>query len=165
MASELIAGLGLFKTMLDIAKGLKDMNETAARNTAVIELQEHILNAKEAQSTLLDEVSSLKKQMADMEKWDAEKQRYELKEVVAGQFAYTLKHEAAADEPAHKLCANCYNQNQKSILQTEIRNPGRHEVLFCQRCGTDLFSPHSGGRDAPNVTHSGGTWGRSRRRE
>ena len=47
MASELLTGLSLFKTMLDMAKGLKDMNDVAIRNAAVIELQEHILAAKE----------------------------------------------------------------------------------------------------------------------
>ena len=162
MASELITGLGLFKTMLDMAKGLKNMNDAAIRNAAVIELQEHILNAQEQQSALVDEVRNLKEQVVEMEKWDADKERYQLKEIASGQFAYALKEEASGTEPAHMLCANCYGQNQKSILQTEIRNPGRHTVLFCQRCGGDLFSPETGGRDTPAVSKRAGTWGRAR---
>ena len=47
MASELIAGLGLFKTMLDMAKGLKDISDAAVRNAAVIDLQEKILAARD----------------------------------------------------------------------------------------------------------------------
>ena len=101
--------------------------------------------------------------MAEMEEWDAEKQRYELKEIVSGQFAYTLKEEAHGGEPAHMLCAHCYNQNQKSVLQTEFRNPGHHEVVFCQCCDSELFSPETGGRDTPNVSKRAGTWGRARR--
>ncbi len=53
MAAGLIAGLRLFKTMLDTAKGLKDINDAATRNAAVIELQEHILTAREKQTALL----------------------------------------------------------------------------------------------------------------
>ncbi len=46
MVSEIFAGLGAFKTMFDIAKGLKDINDAAARNAAVVELQEKILAAQ-----------------------------------------------------------------------------------------------------------------------
>ena len=146
MASELISGLGLFKTMLDVAKGMKNMNDAVVRNAAVIELQEHILTAQEQQIALVQEIRELKERVAEMEKWDADKERYKLKEFASGQFAYLLKEEVGSSEPAHMLCANCYNQNQKSILQTEVRNPGRHTVHFCQRCGGDIFDAHTGGR-------------------
>ena len=72
MASELITSLGLFKTMLDVAKGLKNMNDAAVRNAAVIELQEHILTAQEQQSALVQEIRELKERVAEMEKWDAD---------------------------------------------------------------------------------------------
>ena len=35
MAVELIAGLGLFKSMFDAAKGLKDINDAAVRNAEI----------------------------------------------------------------------------------------------------------------------------------
>ena len=166
MAVELIAGLGLFKSMFDAAKGLKDINDAAIRNAAVIELQEKILAAREQQSALAERVGDLEAQVAEFEAWDAEKQRYELKEFKSGQFAYPLKAEVAGGEPAHMLCANCYSKNQKSILQTEVRDPGRHEVTFCQNCGNELFSPDSGGRSGkhPAVKSREGSWNRARRR-
>lgn len=117
MAAELIAGLGIFKSMLDTAKGLKDINDTAIRNTAIIELQEHILTAREKQATLLERVSNLEKEVADFEAWDAEKQRYNLTDFGGGTFAYTLKPEAGEGEPAHSICAACYQKGHKSILQ------------------------------------------------
>ena len=64
--------------MLDIAKGLKDINDAAARNLAVIELQEKILAAHTAQAALVERVGELEKEMARFETWDAEKQRYRL---------------------------------------------------------------------------------------
>ena len=59
MVAEVFAGLGAIKTALDIAKGLKDISDAAARDVAVVELTEKILAAREAQSTLLDRVSEL----------------------------------------------------------------------------------------------------------
>ncbi len=146
MASELLASLSIFKSLLDMTKGLKDMNDAAVRNAAVIELQEKILAAHTAQAALVEHVSELEETVAHLEAWDTDKQRYELTEFATSQFAYALKEEARGGEPTHMLCANCYNQNQKSVLQTETRNPGRHQVSFCQHCDNELFSPDSGGR-------------------
>jgi hypothetical protein len=39
MASELLAGLGVFKTIYEFANALKEINDASVRNTAVIELQ------------------------------------------------------------------------------------------------------------------------------
>ncbi len=104
MVAELVTGIGLFKTMLDVAKGLKNMNDAAVRNAAVIELQEHILAAQEQQSALVQEVRELKERMAEMEKWDADKERYELTQVGdRGTLAYSLKEGVEPPEPPVKF--------------------------------------------------------------
>ncbi len=146
MAGELFAGLSAFKSMFDLAKGLKELDDSATRNAVAIELQEKILAAQAQQSTLIERVSELEAQVAAFEKWETEKQRYELCAIADGQYAYALKEEASASEPPHLLCANCYADNRKSILQTETRDPGRHKVLFCQHCDSEMFSPETGGR-------------------
>ena len=51
MVAEVFAGIGAFKAMFDMAKGLKDLNDVAVRNAAVIELQGRILEAMEQQAT------------------------------------------------------------------------------------------------------------------
>jgi hypothetical protein len=43
MVGEAFAGLGAIRTDFDIAKGLKDIDDAARRNAAVIELQENPL--------------------------------------------------------------------------------------------------------------------------
>lgn len=53
VVSEIAGGIGAFKAMMDIAKALKDLNDAALRNAAVIELQGQILTAQMEQSTLI----------------------------------------------------------------------------------------------------------------
>jgi hypothetical protein len=114
--AEAITGLGVFKSLYDSAKALKDMNDAAVRNGAAIELQEKILAAREAQATLLERIGSLEKEVADFKTWDAEKQRYVLTDFGSGLLAYSLKDSMANGEPPHHLCAQCYSDNIKSIF-------------------------------------------------
>jgi hypothetical protein len=81
MVAEVFAGLGALKTAFDIARGLKDIDDATRRNAAVIELQEKILSAQQSQSRLIDTVSDLEKQIAEMNAWVAEKERYELRAI------------------------------------------------------------------------------------
>jgi hypothetical protein len=140
MASELIAGLGLFKTAFDMAKGLKDISDATIRNAAVIELQEMILSAQQSQSTLIERVRELEKEMARMKNWETEKQRYDLKHISPSTqvLAYALKADMAGSEPPHWICATCYEGGKKNILQPETRHPGRTYVMVCHSCKTVL---------------------------
>ena len=106
MLGETVATLSAFKSMLDIAKGLKDLEDVAARNAVAIELQEKILAAREAQTALLDRIGELEKEKARFETWEAEKKRYKLTDFGAGTFAYSLKPEEANGEPPHRICAD-----------------------------------------------------------
>lgn len=156
MATELMTSLSLFKTMLDMAKGLKDMNDATVRNAAVIELQEHIVSAKEAQSTLLDEIRGLKTQMAEMETWEAEKKRYELTDFGGGTFAYRLKETMSGGEPPHRICAHCYEDGHKAILQFRNKSAFQQDIYKCVRCSTQYSFGHK--IDRPPLDHSGGDW-------
>jgi hypothetical protein len=140
MVAEVFAGLSALKTAFDIAKGLKDIDDATRRNAAVIELQEKILAAQAAQSDLVDRVRALEKEVTDFKAWDADKQRYKLTDIGSGLVVYTLKQGMENSEPPHSLCANCYQDHVKSILQRETRYPGRCEVMACHRCGSDLYT-------------------------
>ncbi len=140
MASEFIAGLSLFKTAFDIAKGLKDINDATIRNGAIIELQEMILSAQQSQSTLIERISELEKEMARLKDWETQKQRYELKHIPPSTkvLAYELKPDMAGGEPPHWICTTCYENGKKGILQPETRNPGRCYVMVCHLCKSVL---------------------------
>jgi hypothetical protein len=69
MVAEVYASIGAFKAMFDMARGLKDINDAAIRNSAVIELQEKILSAQAEQSDLIERIHVLEKQVEDFERW------------------------------------------------------------------------------------------------
>ena len=141
MVAEIYGGIGAFKAMFDLAKGLKDINDATIRNGAVIELQEKILTAQEAQSTLVERVSELEKQVADFETWEAEKKNYDLKSVARSAFAYMLKPDARGTKPPHWLCTQCFQNKKRSIMQAVPMH--RPDIIAkCPAC-LNAFSSHS----------------------
>lgn len=137
MVAEVYAGLSAFKAMFDMAKGLKDINDAAIRNGAVIELQEQILTAQQQQAALIERIGDLEKEIATYDKWDSEKEKYELKPVsISGMLAYMLKKETRGSEPPHWLCTNCYENRKRSILQF-YGTRGRENHYKCHCCGAE----------------------------
>lgn len=140
MVSELLIGVGLFKSMLDMTKGLKDMNDAAVRNAAVIDLQGQILAAQEQQMALVERVGNLEKEMTRFETWETEKQRYRLIQFTPGTVAYVLKRSDANGEPGHALCTNCYERGTKSILQENGKRIRVDQGFVCPSCKTTIIT-------------------------
>ncbi|HMA70535.1 MAG TPA: hypothetical protein VKP67_03450 [Xanthobacteraceae bacterium] len=134
MLGETVAGLGAFKSMLDIVKGLKDLKDASARNAVAIELQEKIIAAQTAQSELITRVGELEAQVARFEAWNSQKERYQLKDFGGGTFAYELKESEKASEPIHRLCPACYENGKKQILQFRGTNAFKQEMFRCSGC-------------------------------
>lgn len=143
MVSELISGLGLFKSMLETAKSLKDINDSNIRNAAVIDLQEKILSAQAEQASIMGRVHELEQELKQLKNWDKEKRRYQLHPVVPGCLAYVLKKSKAKNEPEHAICPNCYESGKKSILQDNHSLTIANHGLVCPSCKITL---KSGGR-------------------
>jgi hypothetical protein len=141
MVAEVYAGLGAFKTMFDLAKGLKDIDDRTTRNAVAIELQEKILAAQQQQASLIQKVSALEKEVADMKAWEADKQRYELKKIGHGAVAYMLKPHTRGAEPPHWLCPNCYAQHKKAYFQPTGEERHRAWIYRCQGCQGILTGP------------------------
>ena len=133
VAAEVMAGLGGLKTAFDLAKGLKDIDDAVRRNAAVMEPQEKILTARQAQSALVERNDELEKKLASFEQWNAEKEKYELQEIYPKTFAYVIKESARGTEPSHLICAACYQRGKKSILQ---KSSAVH--LTCPECKTQV---------------------------
>ena len=142
-----IAGmLQSFRAITDLGKALLGMRDAALIREKVIELNGEILSAQASalatqadQLALLKRVGELEKEVTDLKAWDAEKQKYELSQIVPGVFAYSLKKEAGIAGALHQICTHCYEDRRKSVLQREIRTPGRCVVLVCFTCGADLY--------------------------
>lgn len=145
-----ISSLQTANELADTSIGLRDIAtlhaKTIALRKVILRAQSSALRAQSEQSTLLERIRLLEEKIAAIQAWNAEKAKYQLTEINPGQFAYTLKEQTGSTEPQHMLCANCYNHNEKSILQTEIRYAGRRTVFFCQNCGSDMFFSPADGR-------------------
>src|SRR5580704_16072262 len=113
--AEIVTGLGGIKTALDILKGLKKsgasgsiLTEIADLQTALIEVQQGIMAANQTHTTDIERIRQLEEEVMRLNKWDGEKDRYELKAISGVSFVYALKPSDAGSEPAHWLCPNCY---------------------------------------------------------
>jgi hypothetical protein len=135
---SLTAGIGILKTAFDIAKGLKDIDDATRRNAAVIELQEKILDAQTTQAGLIEYVRSLEEEVASFEKWDAEKERYELKALRPSVFAYMLKPNTRGAEPPHWVCANCYGNRKISLFQWTAHMAQAYRLVQCPACKNEI---------------------------
>jgi hypothetical protein len=127
MAAELIASLGIFKSLYDSAKALKEM----------IELQEKILAARESQTTLIERISELEKEVTALKDWEADKKRYQLTDIGKGVVALALKPSVSNGEPPHCICADCAANGKKSYLQLHISGP-HYDQYKCNGCGFEV---------------------------
>lgn len=138
VVAEAMMGISAFKAAMDITKGLKDIDDRTRLNEAVIELQEKILGAQAAQALLIQQVSELEKEVAGLKAWDTDKQRYELKDLGRGFFAFIPKQGVENGEPPHAICANCYQKGFKSFLQSS-GHPMIHDRSWdCPACKTKI---------------------------
>jgi len=137
--AETFGGLSALKTAFDMAKALENIHETTVRDRAIIDLQKEILAAQAAQFSRVDSVRALEKEVTQLKAWDADKQRYKLTELKPGVVAYALKEGMENGEPAHKLCASCYNSGHKSFLVEAVWNPGMARVMVCHDCGWHAY--------------------------
>jgi len=144
------AAIGSLQSAADIAKGMIGLRDTAMIQGKVIELQSAILSAQggalaaqSEQFTLIEKIRGLEKQIADLEAWNAQKDRYALNEISPGALAYVVKVSAQKGEPAHAICANCYEHGRKSILQW---SESAYGTLYFKCSGCDSkFEGHNHG--------------------
>lgn len=155
-ASAMSAMIGSLKAAAELAKLAVDARDAAVVRAKVIELQREIfaaqsnaLTTQQEQFALLDRVRGLEKEVADLKAWDAETEKYQLTNVrhgpatlplgEEGAFAYRLKNSGPSGEPIHFLCAQCFQDRKKSILQGQKLFPGNCDVLVCQRCSNTIY--------------------------
>jgi hypothetical protein len=143
---SITAAVSSLKVAGDIAKGLislKTASEVQAKaielNGAIIDAQHQIFAANAAQSALLERVRELEGQLARMQNWDTQKKRYKLAAPFPGCMVYALQKTSSDGEPAHYLCASCYQKGQAAILQgRETNGPGRSTAVYlCFTCKSE----------------------------
>ena len=134
---------GLAKLGTDIASA----KDEAERNKLLIEFQKSVIAANFQVATLQQDVSTLKGTIEDLkrdavrkENWESESKRYVLYKPFSGVVVYALKEGMSNGEPAHYLCANCFNEGQRTLLYfATVPGNNRDGALACKSCKT--FSP------------------------
>ncbi len=137
------------KDILEAMVGLRDANtfqtERFKLQSLIIDAQNSIFSANEERSALLERVRDLEKTIAEFETWDTEKQRYELKTIAHVALVYAMKKDADTTEPAHWLCANCYNNRKKSFFQYFTHGPPGPDytksIWECATCKAQIRIP------------------------
>ncbi|MGE3333425.1 MAG: hypothetical protein AB7I36_07270 [Rhodospirillaceae bacterium] len=139
--SAILSGFGGINAGLNMLKTVVDVRDQVQVSAAIVDIQNKLLStqtavfaAHTAQAELLEQVRALKEKIASMESWATEQDRYQLTDFGDGTFAYLLKTEKANGEPVHRLCANCFQRQQKAILQFSHRGSGQ-DYYNCQSCG------------------------------
>jgi len=133
------------KTAYDIAKGISSLHTEVERNQAVskilevlLSVQSDALSMKEKYSLLLTEKDDLIKKISEFEKWSEIEHQYELKEIASGIFVYVYKKSEVNREPMHWLCAKCYNEQKKSILQRKVKSMAG-AIYICHTCKSEIL--------------------------
>lgn len=132
----------IIKTMAGLRDSAKLRENTIDLNQKILSVQSALLDAQAEQTTLVQTIRSLEEEVTHLKTWEAEKQRYELKEVATRTFAYVLKPDAGGSEPPHWICAACYQKGYKSILQGE-RFFGGGWIHTCPSCKAKLSTDFS----------------------
>lgn len=143
--AETAAALSSIKAAYDIAKGVHSLQTTTEVKQAIADILDQLvaarteaLEATEKEAALLQQIRDLEAEIDRLKAWDGERERYELKLFRPGSLAYVLKPSMDNGEPPHRLCAHCYQQGKKSILQATSKSEMRYRICHCPSCKTDL---------------------------
>lgn len=88
---------------------------------------------------LHEELQTMKAKYIECEKWKTETlPNYKLAELAPGVLVYKFNPVKESTEPDHSLCADCFLNQKKSILQ-RTRRDGFGIHYHCHRCGADII--------------------------
>lgn len=143
LATSLKTAGEIAKAMVDLGVAQSVKPELAKLNGEILTAQGFALAAQSDQFAMAGRIRDLEEELMRLKAWDAEKQRYELKDLGKGFFAYAPKEGMERGEPLHALCANCFQNGVKSILQCNGSVQVHDRSWGCPRCGTSFKSQWS----------------------
>ena len=154
MYAEIVAAVQSTKTLAELLKAANSLANYGELLAAVNTVQEKLsqalaanLESAEKQTALSDRVRELENQIAEVENWEGQMQRYALFAFPTGALAHAIKPGMEQGEPLHYLCTSCVDKKQKSTLQPHGR------LLRCPICKTDIETKHF---KPPEVNRGGG---------
>ncbi|MET3611762.1 hypothetical protein ABID16_000067 [Rhizobium aquaticum] len=139
-----------YKAVKEAIKGDKSGAGTdlAGVNQELSEALEGMLLLKQTQLKLLDMLIELKQEKlafdqerAELDRFRAEAANYIMKEISPHSFAYVLKDGIKSEGASPYLCARCFQQGKKSLLQLKKRD-FNIDTLECNACSTPVSVPN-----------------------
>lgn len=111
IAADMTTAIVAIKTDADLAQKHNDLLRKVSDAYMALILGSQTANA------LAEENRQLRQQLADTNQWLTDSKRYALHQITGGLIVYALKETDSHGDIAHWLCANCYGDKKKSILQ------------------------------------------------
>lgn len=152
VSGSLQAAVEIVRAMVRLRDATAIQGKVAELQGAILDAQASALTAQQDQFTLMQRVRELEDELARMETWSTEKEKYQLTQVFPEAFAYTLKPERGIDEPPHWLCTTCFENRRRSYLQRAgppPKGPQRYRVFRCVTCGNEILVDGSVTPDHP----------------
>jgi len=143
--SLLSGALGSVQAVSDITKSMIGMKNASDVNAKAIELQTIIFSLHgdiarsiASQAQISQENEQLKNELAAIEDFRSDAKRYKLFEPWPGALVYALKESMSGGEPAHYICAHCYQSRRKSVLYSGPGTTSKWCHFICPACKTQL---------------------------
>ena len=140
--SAALQGVKVLKELIFASTELNKKTEISMAVADVMEkladAQSSIISSNNELLTLQAKYADLEKQLAEIENWKNEANRYHLHEIGPQVFTYKLKESHADREPIHYLCTNCYSNRKKSILNL-VTSSSDAISYSCPSCPTKYF--------------------------
>jgi hypothetical protein len=144
IAATIAEILTSLKTGGDILKTIAGLRDTKAIRAEVDNLREVQFRVSSGVATIHQEYLAMaesnrvmREELEQRGRWAVEKQRYELYRFAAGIYVWAIKPAAQGADPFHALCAQCFEQDRKSILQVRDRPFGMASAI-CLACKSEL---------------------------
>jgi hypothetical protein len=141
MMSALNAAFNITKAMIGLRDAHIIQEKVIELQRSILEAQNSAFTAQNERAALVERIRAFEEEVASLKAWDAEKERYELKDVGSpgvSVFAYAVKPEAHGPEPFHLLCVKCYENHKKGYLQAMQRLEMRRRVYQCSECKSEV---------------------------
>lgn len=141
--SEVSAALSSLKAAKDIIQALSSIKTETAMievrielQSLIIDAQQGLLTAQESQSAATKRIAELEREVRHLQDWSIERERYQLVNAWKGSVAYMPKPGMEAGQPAHWLCANCFDEGRKSFMQ--YKGSVSESLYGCATCKNEF---------------------------
>ncbi|MFC4994722.1 hypothetical protein [Rubritalea tangerina] len=132
------AGISSTTSVLKLVSSIKELSDDSKVNTIMIEvqnniidLQQKLLDTQQSANRVLEERSTLKRDLEEEVNKNCLLQNYLLVEPRSGIFLYQYQPIEGDDTPVHYACPNCFGGKVISILQSPETESKR---ISCPKC-------------------------------